>query len=60
LGTFSASAALLACAVLYLYQQPTNQDMEQAAMVVMAVAVVFVAVFITAHHYFHKRSGRGL
>jgi hypothetical protein len=53
---FSSCVALLAWAVAYLYSQPTYQEMERAAMVVMAVAVVFVVVFITAHHYFHKKS----
>lgn len=54
LGTVCACVALLAWAVLYLYRQSTYQEMEQAAMVVMAVAIAFAAVFVTLNHYFRK------
>jgi hypothetical protein len=60
LGTFSAGVALLVWGASYVYRQPTYQEKEQAMIVVLAGAVVFAAVFLTANHYFHKRRGRGL
>jgi hypothetical protein len=60
LGTFSAGVALLAWGANYVYRQPTNPEREQAMMVVLAVVVVFGAVFVTAHQYFLKRIGRKL
>lgn len=60
LGVVGADAALLAWAAPYVYRQPTYQDMEQALLVVLAVLVVFSAVFLTAHIYLQKRISRGL
>src|SRR5262245_805580 len=54
---FSSCVTLLVWSVTYLYRQPTNREMERAAMVVLGVTVVFLVVFFTAHHYFHKKSG---
>jgi hypothetical protein len=58
LGAFSAGVALLVWGAIYVYRQPTNPEREQAMMVVLAVVVVFGAVFLTAHHYLYKRIGR--
>jgi hypothetical protein len=57
LVTISASLALLAWAAIYIMRQPTTQEMERAAMIALAVAVVFVAIFIFAQSRFHKRNG---
>jgi hypothetical protein len=57
LGTFLACAALVAWAAFYLYSRPTYQEMERSAIVVLAVVIVFAAVFLTANHYIHKRNG---
>lgn len=60
LGTSIAAVALLTWAALYLYRQPTYQEMERALMVVLVVAIVFGAVFLTANHYLRKWGGKRL
>lgn len=60
LGVFLAGAALFSWAALYVYRQPTNQEMERALMVALVVVIVFGAVFLTAHHYLQRRGDRKL
>jgi hypothetical protein len=53
----SAALALLAWSVICITRRPTTQEMERAAMIPLAAAVVFVAIFIMAQRYFHKKNG---
>jgi hypothetical protein len=43
--------------MIYVTRQPTNQEMERAAMIALVSMVAFVAIFIAAQGYFHKKYG---
>ena len=57
LVTISAALALFVWAAIYITRQPTTQEMERASMIALAVAAVFLAIFIMAQRHFHKSNG---
>ncbi len=57
LGTIIVTLSLGAWAMIYITRQPTSHEMERAGMIALAGMIAYVAIFITAQRYFHKKYG---